>query len=136
MTNKKKGSPMSADPMDGLHMSNIPLKSLGTNIHTGWTSTSSVFALSMSERRARYYKEAADELYWKSKAQKVIIQKQRERLMTYESLTSVKNTEEILNIVRSILKPKSHPMTSETGQQKTFKNTYDFRTTRLSETLT
>ena len=156
MTNKKKGSRRYYGAMVGRHRRNTLLKYQGTNTHTGRTSTrktSAKFVASDIKSKGftgriytpkaslyhtgppfetvyysmiAYRKERA-ELYWRYRAQKVIIANLRKQMMTYESLRSVKNTGKILSTVKSILKPKKAPMTSETGQTKIFPKSSGFK---------
>lgn len=72
-----------------------------------------------------YRKERA-ELYWRYRAQKVIIQNLLERLTTYESRIFVTPTA-TSNILKSFLTKGKAGTTSETGQTKTFPKSSGFR---------
>jgi len=89
------------------------------------------------------YRKAAVELYWKCKAQEVIIQNLLSRMTLYGYRISGNLTESTLNITKSFSTKDAAPTTSETGQSKTFSKNSGliddyklFRTTTLPAKLT
>jgi hypothetical protein len=154
MMTRKKGSRKSLDRKVGTQTLNTPLKSQGTNTHTGRTSTrktsadpimrlspfhmitlKQIAAMSPEQKmdrlqtlidlRIKPWRDTAVELLWRYKARGVIIQNLLERLMIYESRIFADPTL-TSNILRSFLTGKKVPTTSETGQRPTYPQNYNF----------